>query len=312
MTLKKTVLISLAVIIVIPIVFYVLLYFSAILCFLGGSLGSELSCVPIGVLSKVNENTRDSILFYQTQRKIKNQTADGVDNFLYAKMIWKEKDWLQSAQKINPSIPKDKLVDFYFEQSANMGYREGIGSYAKKLASDGTQEFIHGSHDKANQMYRQALSQVKTLIINGCEINSNIDIRDDFYTYKDKIGKSNKKLLDKISFVKEIVTDYNFNEPHNDENIKQATFIYMYDLINCNGDVNEIIRCNYRTYEEFKNDSYKKSRVLLYALEIVTKQDLNLPKPTNKSDIQKEQALKEKAMVFAQEYQNEFLKGKQK
>lgn len=309
MTLKKTASISLVVIIVMPIVFYVLLFLSGILCFLGGSLGLELSCVPIGVLSKVNENTRDSILFYQTQRKIKNQTADGVDNFLYAKMIWKEKDWLQSAQKINPSIPKEKLVDFYFEQSANMGYREGIGAYAKKLASDGTQEFINGSHDKANQMYKQALSQVKTLIINGCEINSDMGIWSDFYTYKDRMGKVDTRLLDELFFVRQMVKDEYSYEPHNDENIKQATFIYMHDLINCNhimqnaGGVNDYIPDTYERFVMYRNE---KSRVLLYALEIVTKQDLKLPKPTNESDIQKEQALKEKAMAFAQEYQNDF------
>ncbi|WP_147279700.1 hypothetical protein [Moraxella lacunata] len=280
---------------------------------IGVSLGSELSCVPVGVLSKVNENTRDSILFYQTQRKIKNKTADEVDNFLYAKMIWKEKDWLQSAHKINPSIPEDKLVDFYLEQSANMGYREAIGSYANKLASDGTQEFIRGSHDKANQMYKQALSQVKTLIINDCKINSDIDIWSDFYTYKDRMGKVDKRLLDELFFVRQMVKDEYSYEPHNDENIKQATFIYMYDLINCNhimqnnGGVNDYIP---DTYERFLMHRNEKSRVLLYALEIVTKKDLNLPKPTNESDIQKEQILKERAMAFAQEYQNEFLKGK--
>lgn len=309
MTLKKTVLISLVVIIVIPIVFYVLLFLSAILCwFSWGKL-----CAPIGILSKINENTRDSILFYQTQRKIKNQTADGVDNFLYAKMIWKDESWKQSAHKVNPNIPKDELGSFYLKKSADMGYREAIGSQAMGLASDGTQEFIHGSHDKANQMYKQALSQVKTLIINGCEINSDMGIQSDFYTYKDRMGKVDKRLLDKLFFVRQMVKDEYSYEPHNDENIKQATFIYIYDLINCNhikqnnGGVNDYIP---NTYERFVMHRNKKSRVLLYALEIITKKDLNLPKPTNESDIQKEQVLKEKAMVFAQEYQNEFLKGK--
>lgn len=290
--------------------YYGLLILSAILCLAGYAFDSAVLCVPAGIASNANENIRDSILFYQTQRKIKNQTADGVDNFLYAKMIWKEKDWLQSTQKINPSIPKDKLVHFYFKQSANMGYREAIGSQAMGLASDGTQEFIQGSHDKANQMYKQALSQVKTLIINDCKINSDMGISSSFYTYKDRMGKVDTRLLDELFFVRQMVTDEYSYRPHNDENIKQATFIYMYDLINCNhimqntGGVNDDIP---DTYERFVRQRNEKSRVLLYALEIVTKQDLNLPKATNESDIQKEQALKEKAMLFAHEYQNEFL-----
>lgn len=295
---------------------FIIVYVSGPICVVSAMLFDDAKiCAPfvytLYTLQKVSQ-IREDIFFQQLQRKIQNQTADGVDNFLYAKMIWTRTDWLQSAHKINPSIPKDKLVDFYLEQSANMGYRESIGSYAKKLASDGTQEFKH-EHDKANQMYKQSLSQVKTLIINGCKINSDIDIWSDFYTYKDRMGKVDTRLLDKLFFVRQMVTDEYSYEPHNDENIKQATFIYMYDLINCNhimqnsGGVNDYIPDNYERFVMHRNE---KSRVLLYALEIVTKKDLNLPKPTNESDIQKEQALKEKAMLFAQEYQNEFLKGK--
>lgn len=310
---KKTAIKSLIVVAVIPLIYYGLRILSAILCFVGYVFSLEALCAPLAITSKANESFRDSILFYQTQRKVKNQTADSVDYFLYAKMIGKEKDWQQSAHKKNPSIPKDKLFDFYLEQSANMGYREAIGSYANKLARGGTQEFIHGSHDKANQMYSQALSKAKTLIINGCQINSDIDIWGDFYTYKDRMGKVDTRLLDELFFVRQMVTDDYSYEPHNDENIKQATFIYMYDLTRCNhimqkaGGVNDYIADNYERFIEQKNE---KSRVLLYALEIISNQDLNLPKPSNESDITKEQALKQKAVLLAQEYKNNFLKAK--
>lgn len=292
----------------------ILLILSWFLCIAGFVFGKSSLCVPFEILVNFSEKAGDKYFFYKTHQKIKNHTADDVDVFLYGKMLgndYRDKTRKAKAQKITPNIPQDELVTFYYKKSIEMGNREARVAYANLLNRKGELlRFNSLERHKAQILYAQALVQAKAVITTGCQINSDVTMAYEFYTYKKRIGKVDGRALDKMYFVRDIATDDEPQYARSLDNIKQATLIYLYDLINCNnvmqnhGGVNDYIPKDFTTFKAQRNEN---ARVLLYTLEVLTKQNLDLPHPEISEDIQIENELKQRAILLAKEYENDFL-----
>lgn len=290
-----------------------LIALSWFLCIGGIIFGKSSLCIPFETLVNFSQKSGDKYFFYKTHQKIKNHTADDVDVFLYGTMLnndYRDKTRKTKAQKITPNISRDELVAFYYKKSIEMGNREARISYANLLNDKGTQEFLHGSPIQAQVLFTQALSEAKIVITTGCEINSDVSMAYEFYTYKNRMGKVNTRAMDKMYFVRSMATDDKPFHALNADNIKQASLIYLYDLINCgnimqnHGGVNDYIP---KDFIRFKSQRSENARILLYTLEILSKQNLDLPQPEINEDIQIENQLKQRAKLLAQNYESEFL-----